>query len=459
MKYKNILLGLLASLIFTSCEDIPTREFFPHSTPIIESASITPTSFIYGDSIEFKVKVSDPSTPLSTLELTMVANDKIISKQTFRTKGQNAEIISKISTKFLSELSNDANVDVQLKLINVEGDVTTGTISNIVGKRPYYSKLYMALEDGTIIPLTPNAAKSDKYQSAPLNLPNKIRYKIVEKITKDNQIDYTGTVWASVNGTIQVAGEQGDFITTAALQKLAIEGIIFDSYLFSVTPLGEDLPKISSLSLSSLDVNKMYGGEAFKEGVFFLEKNQNITITDAALKEALFNMDYFNRIDASTVQFLGETAPYILDYNASRGYVLVQEAVPAYPNILLVTGEGLGYPSTLKPEATSSWGFDQPMQFIAFRKIANEVYQGTVYFDASKANFKPFENGGWGNEKKSDDYTLPSIIINSAENKVSKPDAPLDGNWRASKTAVSGNYRITIDLLTKTVTAVPVTLP
>ncbi len=447
----NILLGLFSLLFLFSCEKLDKREVFSHSTPVIESVSINPSSFTYGDSVTITAKVSDPITPLSTLEMKMVVNDKVVAVQTLRTKGESTTVSSKFKVEYVSELPDNANVEVMLSLVNVEGDVTKGSIKELVGKRKYYDKLYLVLGNGKVITLTSEGAKFDKYKSPALNLKNSIRYKIAEKITADNQIDFSGDVWGFKNGMIQLVDETGDYITTSEPMKKSTEGIIFDTYAFETILLGQDLENINTLNLDIFE-DITVDGEAFKEGSFYIEKNKELTL-EGVLKDALFNMEYFERIATDKVKYLGETGPIVLDYSVNRKYVLVQEVDPVYPSVLLACGEGLGYPSKVKEEATSGWGFDRVKQFILFKKVGDNTYQATVYFDVTKANFKFFENKGWGNEKRSTDYTMPALIAKDTDL------AKNDGNWYAKPDAVSGNYRLTINLSSKVVTAEPVVLP
>ncbi len=168
--------------------------------------------------------------------------------------------------------------------------------------------------------------------------------------------------------------------------------------------------------------------------------------------EIVFNPDFFNRIDEDSVQFTGVTGSYDLYYNLGRKIVLVDPADKTFPSVLFACGMGLGYPSKVNQEATTSWGFDNILQCILFKQIDDNTYQGTVYFDASQANFKFFESTGWANEKLSDDYTLPSIIASSADKEAT------DGNWYAADGAASGIYKITINLSSKEVTAEQVNL-
>jgi len=454
-KYTGFFTAILTGLFFLiACEETDERKEYPHSTPVIESGSITPATFTYGDSIDFSAKVSDPSTPLSTIHVKMTINNKVIAEQTIRTKGQSADVSARMKADYVSQLPDNATVDVELTLINVEGDVTVGKIEGITGKRKQYEKLYLVLDDGNITELMPEGENLNRFK-ADVDFKNKIRYRIAEKITEDDQIDFGFDVWGFQDEQIKLVDQTGDYITTSEPMKKSTESVIFDAYEFQTILNGEDLLKVDKFELSMFAEEVKQDTETYLEGSFYVEKDQEIDLA-SDFTDVLFNMDYFERMADDKVKYLGETGPVVLDYNASRKYMLVQEVDPTYPNVLVVCGEGLGYPSKAIPEATTGWGFDQIKQFILFRKTGDNIYQGTVYMDAEKANFKPFEDKGWGNEKRSDDYKLPDILIDSETKWEGENN---DGNWFASPTAVSGNYRIVINLNTKEVTATEVALP
>ncbi len=451
--YKAIMCGLCSCILLASCEEEDTRKVFPHSTPVIESAAINPSTFSYGDSVTITAKVSDPVTPLSTLEMRMIVNDVLVAQQSIRTAGNSTEVSSKFKVAYTSELPDDASVEVLLTLTNVEGDQTTGTITGVKGKRTYYSKLYLVLDNGQVITLTPEAAKSDKYKSSELKLKaNSIRYRIAEKITTDNQIDFSGHVWGSKSGAVQLVDETGDYITTANTNVDYITNIVFDNYKFT-TSLAGDKYNPNDLVIDNFgDVTA--SGEAFKKLSRTFEKNQEVNLFgDLASTDIVYDLNYFVRTADDKIKFIGDTGSYDLYYSETRKVAIIDPAVREYPNVLLAAGEGLGYPSKVKPGAHTTWDFNAPLQAIVFRKVAADTYQAVVYFDASKANFKPFENRSWANEKKSTNFTMPSIIAKDTD--LGKTD----GNWYAAEGAVSGNYKITINLATKVVTAESVTLP
>lgn len=453
--YKKVFLGLCAGAIFlTSCnEDEDTRVVYPHSTPVVESVTINPTSFVYGDSVSITARVSDPTTPLSTLKMKMIVNDVLIAEEVIRTPGNNAEVSAKFKTSYTNQLPNDADIEVQLTLINVEGDETKTSVEGVKGNRTYYNQLYLVLDNGAIYNLTPESEKSDRYILKDVMLKsNNIRYRVAEKITSENQIDFTGHVWGYMGGTIQIVDETGDYITTTNTSVDYVTEVVFDNYYFETTLAGEKLNP-NDITLDNFE-EVTVGSEKFMKLSRTIEKDQVMTLfDDLASTDIVYNMDYFERLSSDQVKFIGDAGTYTLYYSETRKTMMVDPALRSYPDVLLVAGEGLGYPSKVKPEAHTSWNFDAPLDAIIFRKVATDVYQATVYFDTEKANFKPFENRDWGNEKKSTDFTMPSLIARDTDLGKS------DGNWYATPEATSDNYKITINLSTNVVTAESVTLP
>ena len=455
--YKNLFLGLCVGSIFlTSCsEDEETRTKFSHSTPVIESASISPSSFVYGDSVTITAKVSDKVTPLSTLSLKMIVNDVLVAETEIRTPGNSSEVSAKFKVDFKSQLPDNANVEVQLTLINVEGDETKGSIDGLKGNRTYYNKLYLVLDNGAVHTLTPKSDKSDNYFLEDVIIKsNNIKYRIAEKITADNQIDFSGYVWGYQGGSIQIVDETGDYITTTNSLIDYITAFEFDDYYFDGRVSGEKIdPKyLNSDYFDEVTVEK----EKFMKLTRTIAKDQVMTLFgDLASTDVVYNMDYFERISADQVKFVGAEGAYSLYYSPTRKTMIVDPDKRSYPDVLLAAGEGLGYPSKIKSETHTTWSFNAPLQAIIFRKIADNVYQGTVYLDATpdKASFKFFENKDWGNEKKSTDFTMPAVLAKDTDLGKS------DGNWYAATGATSGNYKITINLSTKVATAESVTLP
>ena len=321
--YKNIIWGLCAgALLLSSCEEEDSRTVYPHSTPVIEDAAINPGTFTYGDSVTITAKVADEATPLSTLEMKMVVNDVLVAQQTIRTAGNKAEVSAKFKVAYAAELPDNADIEVLLTLTNVEGDQTQGNISGLKGKRTYYSKLYLVLDNGEVYPLTAQSEKSDKYESAEVKIKsNNIRYRIAEKLTDDNQIDFSGRVWGLKGGAVQLVDETGDYITTTSEGVDYITQVVFDNYKFATTLVGSKLNPNDLILDNFGDVTA--SNEAFKKLTRTFEKNQEVTLFDElASTDVVYNMDYFERTADDKVKFTGDAGSYDLYYSPTRKVML-----------------------------------------------------------------------------------------------------------------------------------------
>ncbi|MDR0737618.1 MAG: DUF5016 domain-containing protein [Prevotellaceae bacterium] len=474
MKNINKLTGLCvcALLLLASCQEEEKRTVYPHSTPVIESAGLTPGTFTYGDSLVFIAKISDAVTPLSTLTATIAINNELVTEQVFRTKGNGAEISTKIHVPFKKGVLNNAPVEALLTLVNVEGDETEHSISGLIAKRPHFDKLYLVLQNGTVIELDPQPGNSGIYEKTGLDLPNAITYLIAEKITADNQVDFSGYIWYTKDGSIDLLDQNtsdikaSDYITSKeATFKKNTTGIIFNAINFTTTLQGEDLDQLSSLSDADLIFNDTYDSEHFTYKEYYIEKDAVIPLSDAlASLDVVFNVDFFERTEAGNVKFIGESGAYILYFNSTRKNVIVGVDNPSYPNYLVTCGTGLGYPTKVTTaeigavysghkRVTTGWGFDNILQYILFRKISDNVFQATVYTPDdldNSAGFKPFENTGWANEKKAGAFIFTGESIITGDN-----------DWTiASDSGIAPDfYRITIDLNNNTVNIEKVTLP
>lgn len=451
--YIKLLVAILACGLFVSCEEEDSRKVFPHSTPVIESATITPSDFYYGDSLVLNAKLSDPLAPLSTLKWQMIANEKLIAEDVVITRGNSTEVSHKFATIFTSDLPNDAAVEVRLVLENSEGDVTVGSIKDVKGKRSYYKQLYVVSSDGTVYKLTPDKDNPDIYVAEVDVKANSLTYRIAEKITDEKRIDFTGRVWGLLNNTIQVIDETGDFIVTSNPAIDRITNISFNSYSFTTVVNGVKyndadllLDMFDDATVEGIDVKKL---------IRKFTKGQEINLYEELKSEDIvYHLDYFERISNDKMKFIGNNGEYEVYYNPVKQTVVLNPAVREYPNILLVAGMGLAYPSKIAPGGTTGWGFNAPYQAIICRKVAEDVYQATVYLDTKYVNgedkgvnFKFFETDLWANEKKSGDYTLPSVLWSDTDKGVS------NGNWYTPDDLAPDNYKITINLKTKAVTA------
>lgn len=447
------LLGV-AALLFASCDDeYGSRK---ESTPVIESASISPVNFTFGDSLLLTASIADPATTLSMLDYEVVTDNRVIASGSIPVNGESVQVSHAVFVPLLSKQADNAAVRVNLRATNILKSSVLSEITGLTGKRPAYSRLYLVTDNGHVAVLTPQTA--DTYTNDELAFDSSFSFKLAEKITPENAIDYSGAVFGNVNGSMAMIDEKGAYSFAYTPGVDYIRSFAYDNYAFSVTAAGSTLGA-DDLALSAFGEQAIYN-ESFRTLKRTLENGKTYTLV-GKLAEAknVYNPDFFERLSDSNVKFLGETGEYTIYYNPVRKHVFVGVDNPAYPQYLLACGYGLGYPTRVTSaeidavysghnRTHTDWGFGHVMNYVLLRRISDGVYQGTFYTPGDHnhyAGFKPFENTGWGNEKKAGSFTFTGEKIISGDNDWTIPNGDND------PVIESANYRFTINLTDNTV--------
>ena len=455
---KIIILTAVSALFLASCEeDYGSRK---ESTPVIESASISPTTFTFGEAVTLSAKVSDPATTLSMLEYQVISQfasgGKVIASGSIPLS-EAGEVSESIVIPLASEQPDNAPVTVALTARNVLKGAAGSNIT-ITGQRPAYSRLYLVTEDGIVAELTPQTANRDRYEASNLTLDLGVsyNYKIAEKIISGKEIDYSGAVWGNVNGRLAIIDDTGEPSFVYLPDADYTQSFVFDNFSFTVAATGNTLGD-TDLMLTQFN-ERTFDGEGFRTVDRGLVKDREYTLFGKlADEEIVYNLDFFERTAANKVKFLGETGDYTLYYNTHRQHVVLGVEAPAYPDYLLITGGGIGYPTkvlTGDSRAHCWWGFGNPRNFILMRKISDDVFQATIFIhdDAGWVGLKPYINTGWGGDSATENqlqaYTVTGEQIFQGDN-----------NWTPNENVdTDAVYRLTIDWVNKTVHVEKITL-
>lgn len=461
--YKLFIITGIIALFFSSCED----EFGPRkeSTPVIESATVTPESFTFGDSITLTARITDPATMLTTLFYEVESDGRILASGEIPLVGDDYEVTQSVFVPLQSNQADNAAAQVNLVVRNILKGTSSLEITGLTGKRPAFNQLYLVTEDGTVAVLESQSNNPNLFKGTELTLETSFRYKIAEKLHADNSIDYSGDVFGNVNGKIAMIDEGGEFAFSYTPEADYTKEFTFDSHAFSVSTSGSNLGE-DDLALSAFGEADVFG-ETFRTITRTLEKDKTYSVFGRLAEiQNLYNPDFFERTAENKVKFLGETGEYTIYFNPVRKNVFVGVENPSYPDYLLACGWGLGYPTNVSSaeiaavypghqRTHTNWGFGHVMDYVLLRKIDEGVYQGTFFTPSENdhyAGFKPFENTGWGNEKKAGEFTFTGEQIISGDNDWTIPNGEND------PVVESANYRFTIDLNEKTVHIEKVTL-
>lgn len=480
---KNILkLSALNLLIFAlaSCQEDELRVHYPASMPVFDQASVAENAIVYGDSITLSVDVSDPLTPLSTLEVQIVVGDELIRKEQIRTKGDSASIIRKYSIPFVARMPDKAEVEVHLTSINVEGTERDTVLTNTIASRPAIPSIYLVTSK-TAIELKLADAGNFIYSAENLSLDNNISFRLATKVTRFNKIDWSnadnmifgwinggiGLVDAEIDGTnLIVSGEE---INISDPTLLGYKKITLDLFNFTIEGTGDKLTPATSMNISTFTAVQMTSvdhlntstKEEWKKKIMYLGRDTEMTIQNLSDVSNSMDPTFFETTGSNTVKFLGETGVYTVYYLPRLNYVFVEQPEAVYPDALWLCGVGMG-PARTPGVKTSSWNWNSPLEYHFCRKVSEGVFEAVFYalHEVNPAAEEPWRltfgvkfmhQRTWGDEESSLNYSMPNSYLYSPSPK----DA---GNFNGTDDFkdLPGIYRFTININDKTTSFVKI---
>lgn len=455
----------LMSLIvgFWACEDDDKVVRYPDSTPSIDAAVVAESEISYGDSIHLQVEVSDKVAPLSTLTVLIVVNEDTVTSEEIRTKGNSARVERTYGVPFEANRPDNAPVEVHLTATNVSGTEKEMVVSTTVAKRPVISELYIVpdLGSGTATKLELVNADSLIYKASGLPFKTSFNYKLATKLDRFKRIDWSGLVFGKVGDGIGLIDQSGESINATDATLVGISEFTFDALQFTSRVGGKLLEPVTTLDVMT-DLppkpTSLINNADFRGGdVYF---GENVEVTFSGITTDLANSispDYFEVTGANTAKFLGDTGLYKAYFLTTANYLYIEpQPETLYPEVLWICGTGFGRPSA-PYEATASWNWNSPLDYMPCRLVEPGVYQATMYCkntpntDGNKygtLDFKFFHKRGWWDEHEEwgVNYTVSPPFLGPSDT---------NGNINVlSEEVVDGVYRITLNQNDKTITAV-----
>lgn len=480
-KIKKSIFGMLALLLLMSCQQDELRVRFPASMPVFDSIAVAEDAIMYGDSISLSLGVSDPLTPLSTLEIKVVVNDEIITSETIRTKGNSAAYAKRYRVPFVAHMPDGAEVEVHVSSINIEGTKKDTVIFNTIASRPSIPTIYMVTASSTV-ELKLIDAPNHIYEATGLTFGNEVSFRLVTKVDRFKKADWKnpdniafgwvngglGLVYPVFEGTV-VKSVTGEMITLSDPTLVGFNKFTLDLFNFTIEGDGDklvpatsmDVSTFGTVELSSTNNLNVTTKENWKTGQMYLGKGTVMTISGMTNLANSLTPDFFDVKSATTAEFLGETGIYTVYYLPSLNYLWVEQPTAVYPDALWLCGVGFG-PHATPFKKSSSWNWNTPLEYKYCRKVSPGVYEAVMYvehvIDAAAAepwrltfNAKFFHQRGWGGEEDARTYTMPNSLLTA-------PTVSDQGNYAgtADLATVPGVYRFTINTTTKTSTFVKI---
>lgn len=476
---KTFLFGFLVAFL-ASCQEDDLRTHFPASMPRFDSVYVAEDAIMYGDSISLTVGVSDPKTPLSTLEIKVVVGDEIIATESIRTNGLSSTYAKKYSIPFVAHMPQGANVEVHLSSINVEGTHRDTILLNTVATRPAIPTIYLVTPTSTITMLLTDSA-NHIYTASGLSLTNDITFRLATKINRFKKIDWANPdnlIFGWINGGINLVDVTiegstttvtGDVIHLADPTLVGFKKITLDLFNFTVKGEGDKLlpattmntASFTTLQMTSVDHMNVATKEDWKSLKMYLGKNTEMTVSGVSDVANCLDPTFFEVTGANTVKFLGETGIYTVYYLPRLDYVFVEQPDAVYPNALWLVGVGSG-PARTPAIKTSSWNWNSPLEYHFCRKVSEGIFESVFYAlhevdptapEPWRLTFgvKFMQQRGWGNEISSQDYAMPNAYLYSPS-----PNDKGNFNGTADFAGLPGIYRFTININTKTTSFVKI---
>ena len=466
IKYTLIVCLSAAFWACTNPEDVVVR--YAASTPKIDTAIVKEAQITYGDSIHVRIVVSDKVAPLSTLVLRVVCNNEVVSSEIIRTKGNLTSIARAYKVPFVANRPDNIPVKIYLTETNVSGIVKDSIVSTTIAKRPAFPELWL-VPDGTTKGIKLDLTDPDNlvYSIKGLAFGTTITYKLATKVkTPFKKVDWTGLVLGKVGDGVGVIDSLSNSISSASITStdatlVGISEFTFDALKFQVKVGGKLLEPVTNLDvIADLPLNpaSLNSPAGFRGGNVYFGEGVEVTFTNITNLTNNISPDYFQVTGTNTAKFLGKTGLYKAYYLTTAGYLYIEpQPETLYPDIVWVCGTGFGRPQS-PYLTTASWNWNSPLDYYPTRKIADGVFQVTMYCknepstDAAniygKCDFKFFHKRGWwdGHELWVDTYTLTPPFLGPTGVK---------GNVKLlSGTVLDGVYRITVNENDKTLTAV-----
>jgi hypothetical protein len=453
----KIFLFALAFAYLVSCEKEEKMVTYPKSFPVYDQAEVAEATITYDDSISLSVSVSDKGTPLSTLEVQVVLNNELLTSETIRTKGSNAEVHRRYAVPFGPDRPENAPVKVYLSSINVDGFTTDTILNTTIAKRPAINNLWLVPDKGTTYKLTLIDSANYIWYASGMNFGNSITYRLATKIdNKFNKVDWSGLVFGQVGDGIGIIDEKGKPITSYDPTLVSIKEITFDEMQLTVQVAGKLLEPVTTLDITADLSPVVIASKNFRSANVFFGEGVEVTFTGLSDLTRSLPPDWFEITGANTAKFLGKNAVYKADYFIDGDYLYVQpQNNVTYPDAMWICGTGFGPPTT-PYTVTSSWNWNSPFDYLPVRQVSDGIYQVTIYgnntdngFGFGTFDFKFFYQTTWG--------TLGVTEIDAAQYAVTPPffgrtDAGNLGNVNAGLTPTEGVFRFTLNQNNMTIT-------
>jgi hypothetical protein len=463
LSIKITLIVVWAVAIFSSCEEKINEPEWPQwpniSQPKFENAKLTglngETTIDANNLFRFTTKITDTYNDLTSFSISISMNNRIVLQKDVQLSGKEATIDIQGRMPFVANFNGPVNPVVTLKAVNNEVSGTTEIVlpeaNGITVNRPATpSKLYAVDNLGHVFELSPiEGQEYDFITTADLSAIGQ-SFKIAEKLTNDNKIDYSGIVWG-IDGDeiVTIDDETGSPIAINSSDG-AIKKIAFNIYTFLISGAAP-----ATIIDKATFIESAYAG--YKALTLTLTKGEELEFIGFGEDiSGILRPDFFVNTSGNKTNFDGYKAEYTLLYNETNGFMYIENEAMTLPDALWMDGTGIGFP--LPPyTATSEWNWNKPTDYVFCKKTGEGVFSAVIYI-SNGFGFKFFTRRGWESpeypEYKAHNFTVtPSELIRS--HKWTEETWDGNGDLEPGSAFSAGVYKIEINLNANTITLEP----
>lgn len=426
---------LLGVMTLMACKETQVR----HSIPQIESLTLSrEADLLMPDTLYINAKLTDQTTPLSTLEIELIAHGKEVSRRSIRTKGHEVSLAKEpFFIPFAPGIKTGDELTLRFILINVDGNeaVIEKKLSAIRPEIP--ESLFFVTADNVI-----EFKRSKEQAYLYIADIDNIEASYTGKMATDMELGKAQFVWNGT-GKENVAGigkPIGEDIKIS-YPTWVIDRLIFDALNFKFSVEGIEV------NLLVKDVQLSAQGDYFFAKINF-KKNEEISIVglEADKLQTAYNRDFFEYNDATgKFKFLRESGVWEVYYSLNLNFLWVMRLSDVAPDCYWVVGHGF----TCAPVwndfySKGGWAFDVNRIGYAVRVDKNK-YQLSLYLSTNHEwknfEFEVYSNLNWGKENGIE-FEASSILGDKKGFEIPKGEGYGLTN---GPEFVPGFYRLTFD--------------
>ncbi|WP_270090718.1 DUF5125 domain-containing protein [Sphingobacterium sp. SYP-B4668] len=422
-------IALISALgLWQSCKK---DDQLPQGSPVLSVQTDVKTAH-FGDSLSFKVNVSDPAVPLSTVKVQLYYTDDLVAETVIRTK-ENGAYMGKVYIPYFKDVP-DGTATLKFVLQNIS-KTKVEQAYDLVLKRPDFPYLTLVTDNQS--------------------------YRM-EKVAA-NSYAVTQNFPYAVKGYIsaQAVGEQGNPLTfgwennsvaLGSVNQIPFSNSVSGTYTISFNTFSFDAsPFIIAYAVNGSVMSRV-NDDNFKAELQ-MTKGELVTVDGIeGIDEWWMDPDYFKKDDTGKWTFHAATGKYRVTANFPNKYLIV-EAMDGNnlaslkadgTGAIWIIGEGIGKPSVAANQV--GWNTDKAL---CLAPIGNKKYQITVTgnktIKTDNINFKFFHQKNWGGEFGGTAISTTSDIIFIGDGKNGRDSGNL--GLVTGKTIPDGKtYVLTVDL-------------